>query len=939
MRSDIFDKLSNTSPLSSANEDYIASLYEQYLENRSELDASWCQFFDSFNHDPSSPDLSRLSLEKELFAMQRKKPMTAVASTDIDIQSVMNVQAYIQAMYNHAHLDASTNPLSLEPKQNKQIQPSSFDCTDYDRQRYSLRWQGHVTSLTLREIQSRLESAYTSNIGFEWMYAQSTQEREWLQDKIEALSDKVVDISEVLDTFKQIYAAEASDKYLGIRYVGQKRFSLQGAESLIPSINTAIAQAVKDDCDEVVIGMAHRGRLSVMLNVCGMPMSELCQKFEGISTDHNTSGDVKYHMGYSRDRMFGDKCVHVSLCFNPSHLEFICPVAMGSVRARLDSQNKGETKFKNSTAILVHGDASFMGQGVVSECLNMSYTDAYNINGVVHIVVNNQIGFTANPTESRSTTYATDIAKVISAPVFHVNGDDPIAVVQATRLAVQYRACFKKDVVVDIVCYRRFGHNETDDPSITDPLMYRNIKQHPTVHSVFEQSLLSKFPGEADQFSSIKRAVDKVIKSGNSLIDVLLTDKIMHYRNMWQVFTTSDYQFHHKTDFSKQRLTNIGKLINAVPDGFSLSRSVELLINQRRKMIETEKNLNWGMGEMLTYASLLIEGFAVRLVGQDSQRGTFSHRHAVIHDCDTGDSYCSLKQFESRGVHFDIFNSVLSEQAALGFEYGYSNTDPYTLVIWEAQFGDFSNGAQVIIDQFISSAWQKWQRLSGLVMLLPHGYEGQGPEHSSARLERYLQLCAQNNMQVCVPTTPAQFFHLIRRQMHQETRIPLIVMTPKSLLRHPKATSDLDELANSEFKLIINESAKAIKPAKVKRLIITYGKIYFDLIKVRSELNITDIAIIRIEQLYPTPTALLRETLSTWKHVLDIVWCQEEPQNQGAWHVKRKPVEECLVSGQSLSYVGRPKSASPATGYVDKHAKEVDVLIKEALLVEQISEK
>ncbi|MBF13325.1 MAG: 2-oxoglutarate dehydrogenase E1 component [Legionellales bacterium] len=936
MQSDIMAMLTESLPFSSNNEDFITQLYEAFLEDESQVDPSWYPLFRAMEEtlaDYSSLPMTTLEAELRSRQINRQATVSSQSISSDQLQKYLAVQAYINTVYQDGHLDANINPLIPKPNEAKTVLSPPVGCHD-EHQLHPFDWQGQPCMMTLAEIQSRLNQAYGGMIGFEWSHVDSEEERKWLQHNIERLVDVQEDDNERLAIFREVYATEASDDYLGIRYVGQKRFSLKGAESLVPAINMAIRQASTYDCDEVVIGMAHRGRLSVMLNVCGMPINELCQEFDNADIGHGRSGDVKYHMGYSRDRMFGDNCVHVSLCFNPSHLEFICPVAMGSVRARLDAQEKGQTNFKNSMAILVHGDASFMGQGVVSECLNMSYTDAYNIKGSVHIVVNNQVGFTAKPTESRSTRYATDVTKMIAAPVFHVNGDDPIAVVKATKLAIDYRCRFNKDVVIDIVCYRRFGHNETDDPSITDPMFYKEIKQHPTVKELLERNITHQSPSARQAISQIKQEIDKNIKSGSGLIDVMLTDKIMHYRNMWKAFTGSPYAFRVDTTFSRQRLINLAETINQVPNDYQLNRTVKVLLDQRDKMIETTTDVNWGMAEMLAYASLLVQGFGVRLVGQDTQRGTFSHRHAVVYDIKTGESCLPLKQLESRGVHVDIYNSVLSEQAALGFEYGYANTDPYTLVIWEAQFGDFSNGAQVIIDQFISSAWQKWMRLSGIVLMLPHGYEGQGPEHSSARLERYLQLCAQNNMQVCMPTTPAQIYHLIRKQMLQKTRIPLVIMSPKSLLRHPKAVSDFETLATGEFSAVINETNPSILASRVKRVILTSGKVFYDLAKLRDEYKINDIVIIRLEQLFPTPTDQLKDALAYWHVVSDVVWCQEEPQNQGSWYVKRKSLEECLQGDQTLTYVGRPKSASPATGYLKKHKQETQVFLHKALMIE-----
>ena len=930
MHSDKFDNLVSTNALFDGNEDYLEHLYDLYCNCPSQLDSSWRDFFSKHLTPIDQREISKEELKGvfKQFRQERRSTQQSLLPSDSHTDEYLSVQRYIQAMYRYGHLHANTNPLTpaIEP-----INPQDFGCQRVEGLKHKIVWQGEKKSLTLDEIEEKLSQAYTSHIGFEWMDVVDVQERSWLQKEFELMQVTPLSYDEKIRVYRDIYAAEASDKYLGIRYVGQKRFSLQGSESLIPAVNTIIDESSKLDCDEVVIGMAHRGRLAMMLNVCGMSMKDLCDEFDGACYHLDISGDVKYHMGYSRDRMFDDRCVHISLCFNPSHLEFISPVAMGSVRSRLDAQGKGETKFKNSMAILLHGDASFMGQGIASECLNMSYTDAYNIHGSIHVVVNNQIGFTAQPSQSRSTRYATDVARIIYAPILHVNGDDAESVVKAARLAARYRRQFKKDIIIDLISYRRFGHNETDDPSITLPVLYHKIHKHSTVHEINDHQWRTDSKIDSDTLDDIKREVDERIKSGQALVDSLLSEKIMHYRFLWKQFIGIDYFDDENTQFSKSRLMNLANDINYPPDHMKFPRTIRKLLDQRQEMMKKESGINWGMAELLAYASLLIEGFAVRLVGQDSERGTFSHRHALLYDCETDETFNALKQFESRGVHFNIYNSVLSEQATLGFEYGYANTDPFTLVIWEAQFGDFSNGAQVIIDQFISSAWQKWQRLCGIVLLLPHGYEGQGPEHSSARLERYLQLCAQDNMQVCMPTTPAQIFHLIRRQMHRKIRIPLVVMSPKSLLRHHMATSSLDDLATGEFKTLITETDQSIIPEDVNRVILVAGKLYYDLLKVRIDRGITDIALIRLEQLYPLPQEKIKEALSVYSHVSDIVWCQEEPENQGAWQYISQPLQSLLTSSQRLSYIGRPRSASPAVGYVKIHKAETERLLAKAL--------
>jgi len=758
-------------------------------------------------------------------------------------------------------------------------------------------------------------------------------ERQWIQERIEPNKGKPKFSKEQrLHILERLSAAEGLEKHLDGKYPGTKRFGLEGGESMIHALDDIIQRAGEFGAKEVVMGMAHRGRLNVLVNTMGKNPEELFAEFEGKKI-YKTSGDVKYHSGFSSNIMTPGGEIHCSLAFNPSHLEIVSPVVAGSVRARQDRRQDemGETVLP----IMIHGDAAFAGQGVVMETFQMSQTRAYKTGGTVHIVLNNQVGFTTSRQDDvRSTEYCTDIAKMVQAPIFHVNCDDPEAVLFISQLALDYRNTFHKDVVVDLVCYRRRGHNETDEPSTTQPLMYDAIKKHPTTRTLYanqliEEGLITK-EGAEQLNSSYRKSLDEGTHVVKSLVHVPNTAMFVD----WRPFLGHSWDMPCETHLHIVHLNALAERLVTIPEGFKVNRQVQKLLDDRTLMARGEKPIDWGFAECLSYASLVADNYKVRISGQDVGRGTFSHRHAVLHDQNTGDTYVPLSHVSESQRKFVLYDSLLSEEAVLAFEFGYASTRPDALVIWEAQFGDFANGAQVVLDQFVTSCEYKWSRLCGLTMLLPHGYEGQGPEHSSARLERFLQLSAEQNIQVCIPTTPAQVFHMLRRQMIRPLRKPLIVMTPKSLLRHPEAISSLEELSEGSFQTVLPETDADIVPAKVKRIVLCGGKVYYELRNKRREAGIKDIAIIRLEQLYPFPEDILYEVLKPYKNFTEVVWCQEEPQNMGAWYQSQHHIKNVIRRDRpafQLGYAGRTASAAPAGGYMELHNKRQTRLVGEAL--------
>jgi len=788
--------------------------------------------------------------------------------------------------------------------------------------------------MPLREILQRLRQTYCGSIGAEYMYISGIAQKRWIQDRLEGVrGQSSYSGEEKRHILQQLTAAETLERYLHTKYVGQKRFSLEGGDTLIPLLDHLLQRAGRQGMTEAVIGMAHRGRLNVLVNILGKLPSMLFAEFEGVHTSELTSGDVKYHQGFSSDINTPGGPMHVTLAFNPSHLEIVDPVVEGSVRAR--QHRCGDHNGKQILPVLLHGDAAFSGQGVVMETLNLSQTPGYRTGGTVHIVVNNQIGFTTSDArDARSTLYCSDVAKMVEAPIFHVNADDPEAVLLVTEIAFDYRMAFGKDVVIDLVCFRKLGHNEQDEPLVTQPFMYRYVNKHPGTRTLYAQRLVEQGVVAADEPEAMIAAYRQTMDEGKSPVSLAPAGFRHEHAVDWTRFSAdTPWTLPVATAVPYEKLQMLAGRLTEVPENFKLHSRVEKVIANRRAMGRGELALDWGMAENLAYASLVADGYAVRLSGQDSQRGAFFHRHAVWHDqnrvqWDQG-LYIPLQHITPDQADFIVINSLLSEEAALGFEYGYATAEPDSLVVWEAQFGDFANGAQVVIDQFIASGEAKWGRLCGLVMLLPHGYEGQGPEHSSGRIERYLQLCADYNIQVCIPSTPAQMFHLLRRQMLRPMRKPLIVFTPKSLLRSKDAASPLKWLVEGSFQPVMEE-ADELDAARVKRIIACSGKIYYELLAARRERGIEDMAIIRLEQLYPFPHSDFTAQIETYHNATEVVWCQEEPGNQGAWHRIQHYLLRHMRSGMKLGYALRASSASPAMGYLALHNEQQKAVIEAA---------
>jgi 2-oxoglutarate dehydrogenase E1 component len=794
--------------------------------------------------------------------------------------------------------------------------------------------------MKLKDIVALLEKIYCGKIGAEFAHISRARERLWLRKRFEQgmASDPLSD-DDRLQILEQLTSAEGIERYLHTRYVGQKRFSLEGGESLIPMIDDVIQQGGASGIREIVIGMAHRGRINVLVNILGKSPEELFEEFEGNYDlkELKGSGDVKYHKGFSADIKTDGGNVHIALAFNPSHLEIVNPVVEGSVRAR--QQRRGDDERQEVLPLLMHGDAAFSAQGVVTETFQMSQTNGFRTGGTLHIVINNQIGFTTSrPSDARSTDYCSDVAKMIEAPIFHVNADDPDAVIFVTRLALEYRQKFKKDVVIDLVCYRRHGHNEADEPSATQPIMYGAIKSHRTTREIYAEKLIARQLVNAADVNKLQDEYRDRLDRGEPVPRSALGMIGDEYTVDWSPYTDAAWDEDVDTTISPAEVDELGSAIVSYPKDMKLQGRVLRIMEERARMAKGKIDMDWGFAETIAYASLIKAGYECRLVGQDSGRGTFFHRHAVLHNQVNNVEYTPLRHLSEKPNAFRVIDSLLSEEAVLGFEYGYATTEPNTLVIWEAQFGDFVNGAQVVIDQFISSGEAKWGRLCGITLFLPHGYEGQGPEHSSARLERFLQLCAEHNIQVCVPSTPAQMFHMLRRQMLRPFRKPLIVMTPKSLLRHKLSVSPLSDLSNGAFQLIIPELEK-IDVAATRRLVFCSGKVYYDLRETREVKKINDVAIIRVEQLYPFPIEEYAALLDEYATVKDIVWCQEEPENQGAWYQIRHRLQEPLKNEQQLYYAGRPGAAAPASGIFKVHLQQQQALVEAALGIKSKASK
>ncbi|MFN3565084.1 MAG: 2-oxoglutarate dehydrogenase E1 component [Burkholderiaceae bacterium] len=926
------------------NAPYVEELYERYLDNPASVPEKWRAYFDQMqlvpaaDGSPATPDVAHAPIV-ESFALRARegKLRSTVAPTDLSVaRKQVHVQSIIAAYRFLGSRWADLDPLKRQERPHiPELEPAFYDLTEADM---DIAFSATNTyfgqeQMTLRDIVKALRQTYCGTIGAEFMYISDPAEKRWWQQKLEPIrSTPAFSAEKKRHILERLTAAEGLERFLHTKYVGQKRFSLEGGESFIAAMDELIQRAGERGVEEIVIGMAHRGRLNVLVNTLGRMPKELFAEFEGKAAADLPAGDVKYHMGFSSDVSTPGGPVHLSLAFNPSHLEIVDPVVEGSVRAR--QERRGDAKREKVLPVLVHGDAAFAGQGVVMETLNLAQTRGYKTGGTVHIVINNQIGFTtSDPRDTRSTLYCTDVVKMIEAPVLHVNGDDPEAVVLCAQLAMEYRQEFKKDVVIDIVCFRRLGHNEQDTPAVTQPLMYKKIGQHAGTRKLYADKLVTQGTLAPEVPEQMVKAYRQAMDEGRHTVDPVLTNYKSKYAVDWTPFLNRKWTDHADTSMPMAELKRLAERITTVPSNFKLHPLVEKVLADRRAMGEGKMPVDWGMAEHLAFASLVASGYPVRITGQDSGRGTFSHRHAVLHDqnrerWDAG-AYIPLQNVSDKQAPFLVIDSVLSEEAVLAFEYGYSSAEPNALVIWEAQFGDFANGAQVVIDQFISSGEVKWGRQSGLTLMLPHGYEGQGPEHSSARIERFLQLCAENNMQVVQPTTAAQIFHLLRRQMIRLLRKPLVIMTPKSLLRHKDAASDLAELARGEFQTVIGERA-ALDEKKVRRVIACSGRVYFDLVAARDERKADDVAVIRIEQLYPFPHKALAAELKKFPNATDVIWCQDEPQNQGAWFYAQHHLLENLSDGQKLGYAGRPASASPAVGYYVKHLEQQKALIDAA---------
>lgn len=926
----------NSSSFYGSNSSFIEDLYERFLLNPDSVETSWQEKFLELHsvaeyEIPHSPIINR-------FAELAQKSQNRLAKLQGFTQESVKKQSAVARLINHyrvrGHQIANNNPLGKNALMPPDLDPSYYGLSalDMDTVFDTGTLQGGVFA-PLRDIIANLEEIYCESIGVEFMHLVDTPMRRWIINRLEgenlAFKSQILSTEKKRETLQQLIAAEGIETHLHAKFVGQKRFSLEGAESLIPTLDQLIQGLGEKGAKEVVIGMAHRGRLNVLVNIFGKNPTVLFNEFAGTSplSEGVSSGDVKYHMGFSSDVETTGGSVHITLAFNPSHLEIINPVVEGSVRARQD--RAGKNGINQVIPVLIHGDAAFSGQGIVMETLNMSQTRGFYTGGTIHIVINNQIGFTtSNPLDSRSTLYCTDVARMIQAPVFHVNGDDPEAVLFVTQLALDFRMTFNRDVVIDLVCYRRLGHNEADEPAMTQPLMYKKIRARQTTREIYAQKLMAENVINAQQIQTEIKRYQQRLEAGE-IVSRPVSHVKYSYSAQWLPFLHAHWTTPCETSVKIETLRYCCERLLHLPPHFELHPRVAKVMENRAEMMAGNLPLDWGFAENMAYATLLLEKYNVRLTGQDVGRGTFVHRHAVLHNQHEERSYTPLKYLHKEQGNAQIYDSLLSEAGVLGFEYGYSTTMPNTLVIWEAQFGDFANGAQVLIDQFISSGETKWGRMCGLVMLLPHGFEGQGPEHSSARLERYLQLCAEQNIQVCNPTTPAQIFHLLRRQMLRAYRKPLIIMSPKSLLRHKYAVSTLEELTNGQFQPILGEQELDIK--NVTRLVFCAGKVYYDLLETRREADLQHVALARIEQLYPFPEELFKAEIARYPNLKEFVWCQEEPKNQGAWYNSNHHFRDNLPEQIPMIYAGREPSAAPAVGNFRVHLEQQKTVVQSAL--------
>lgn len=984
------EEFSNTSFLYGGNAGYIEEIYAQYQKDPSSVSDDWQAFFSELKDDAGDiaknaegaswkkshwpihangelvsaldGDWPQPAIEKHIGEKIKSQATASGEAPDGDhvmratrdsVSAIMMIRAYRMRGHLHADLD----PLKIAGKQEayNELLPSNYGFTeaDYERKIFIDGMLG-LEFATVPEMLEILQRTYCSTIGIEFMHISNPQEKGWLQERIEGPDKGVAFTLEGKKAIlRKLVEAEGFEQYIDVKYKGTKRFGLDGGEALVPALEQIIKRGGQMGLKEIILGMAHRGRLNVLANVMGKPHRAIFNEFKGGSFKPDSvegSGDVKYHLGASSDREFDGNEVHLSLTANPSHLEIVNPVVLGKVRAKQDKfepkNERGSRPRDTVLPLLLHGDAAFAGQGVVAECFGLSGLKGHRTGGSIHFIINNQIGFTTNPRFSRSSPYPSDVAKMIEAPIFHVNGDDPEAVTFAAKVATEYRQLFRKPVVIDMFCYRRFGHNEGDEPAFTQPLMYKNIRKHETTATLYSNKLIAEGVITADEYKAMREEWRNFLENEYDAGQNYKPNKADWLDGAWsglKIANDEEETRRGKTGVAKKKITEIGKKITEVPEGFNVHKTIQRLMDNRRKMIDTGEGIDWGMGEALAFGTMVEEGHCVRLSGQDCERGTFSQRHSVLYDQQDESRYTPLNNISKDQEEYDVINSMLSEEAVLGYEYGYSLTRPNALTIWEGQFGDFVNGAQVVIDQFISSGESKWLRMSGLVMLLPHGYEGQGPEHSSARLERFLQLCAQDNMQVANCTTPANYFHILRRQVRRDFRKPLILMTPKSLLRHKRAVSKLDEFCgDTSFHRLLWDDAemkgwdgvKLVKDNKIKRVVMCSGKVYYDLLEEREKRGIDDIYLLRLEQLYPFPAKALITELSRFKNA-EMVWCQEEPKNMGAWSFIEPYLqwvfEHIEAKHQRARYTGRAAAASPATGLMSKHLFELDAFLEDAL--------
>ncbi len=945
MPESFMERMRKSSHLAGNNVAYIESLYETFLDDPNQVPAEWRDYFEKLPRVEGAvkSDVPHSGIVQHFERLGRNRLKARPERESTLVESAhelkqMRVQDLIHAYRHRGHKKANIDPLGMMERPHMPILDLAYhhlSPADLEETFHTGTFHYGEGTAKLRELVDALERTYCGSIGSEYMHIVDASEQLWVQQRLESARGRPTYTPEQKGIIlERLIAAEGLEKYLHSRYPGTKRFGLEGGESFIPMLHELLQRLGTHGVIETVIGMAHRGRLNVLVNILGKDPWDLFDEFDGKLPDESTHegfGDVKYHQGFSTNIMTPGGEMHLALAFNPSHLEIVGPVVEGSVRARQDRRRDYEGDLV--VPIVVHGDAAFAGQGVVMETFQMSQTRGFRTGGTIHIIINNQIGFTTHEQQdSRSTEYCTEVAKMVQAPIFHVNGDDPEAVLFVTQLAADYRMEFRKDVVIDLVCYRRRGHNEAEEPMKTQPLMYRKIRSHPTTQAIYLDSLVAEGVVERDEADRMADDYRNTLESGGHVALSIVSEPDTQLFVDWEPYLDKDVSEPADTRVPLPVVQDLAHRLEALPEGFVLQRQVQKIMEDRHKMTAGAMPINWGYAEVMAYATLVHQGFGVRLTGQDSGVGTFSHRHAVLYNQKNGRRWIPLNHLRE-DVNFDIYDSLLSEEGVLAFEYGYATTTPNALVVWEAQFGDFANGAQVVIDQFISSGETKWKRLCGLVMLLPHGYEGAGPEHSSARLERFLQLCAQHNMQVCIPTTPAQVFHMLRRQMIRPARKPLVALTPKSLLRHKLAVSTLEDLSDGHFHEVIGE-VDDLDPAEVDRLVLCSGKVYYELLERRRESECRNVAIIRLEQLYPFPEAELERVITPYKALKEVIWCQEEPMNQGAWYSSQHHMRRVILRHDDtlyLSYAGREPFAAPAGGHPGMHIQRQQRLVEEAL--------